>query len=142
MTLRRRKAPKDDYPRPWEDRPISRERWLRHRGMLMAHEASPGHRPEEWWIYEKNPDPPECSEQAGMLMRMGELAEQELDILMRKWREVYNKANEPYFSYCIGSKPGTTYAHWLKGEAARLAYYEWAGIPDEVLKQFEAAGSK
>jgi len=87
--------------------------------MLMAHEASPGHRPEEWWIYEKNPDPPECSEQAGMLMRMGELAEHELDILMRKWREVYNKANEPYFSYCIGSKPGTTYAHWLKGEAAR-----------------------
>jgi hypothetical protein len=142
MTLRRRKAPKDDYPRPWEDRPISRERWLRHRGTLMAHEASPGHRPEEWWIYEKNLDPPECSGQAGMLMRMGELAEQELDILMRKWREVYNKANEPHFSYCIGSKPGTTYAHWLEGEAARLAYYEWAGIPDEALKQFEAAGSK
>jgi hypothetical protein len=98
--------------------------------------------PKNGGLYEKNLDAPERSEQAGTLMRMGELDEQELAILMRKWREVYNKANEPHFSYCTGSTEGTTYAHWLKGEAARQAYYEWVGIPREVLKQFESAGPK
>ena len=33
---RKTKAPIDDRPVPWEERPISRERWQRHRDWMMA----------------------------------------------------------------------------------------------------------
>jgi hypothetical protein len=52
VTARRLKAPKDDFPQPWEIGPISEERWNKHRDRMLAF-AGPRRRPSEWWIYEK-----------------------------------------------------------------------------------------
>jgi hypothetical protein len=86
MTIRRRTAPKDDFPRPWEDRPISQERWRRHRERLLAMDA-PGRRPHEWWLYERGRKCPD--NQAAALYRMGELSGAELAELMKCWRADY-----------------------------------------------------
>ena len=55
---RKTKAPIDDRPMPWEPRPVSRERWQKHRAWLMGACAA-GSRPEEWWLYEQNRERPE-----------------------------------------------------------------------------------
>src|SRR5215218_1633820 len=46
----RRRKMVDDYPAPGEPRPVSVERWQRHRETLLAN-APVGRRPEEWWAY-------------------------------------------------------------------------------------------
>jgi len=136
MTERRVKARKDDLPGPWETRPISRERWLRHRETLMKWENA-GSRPPEWWLYERNLQPPDERE-AELLMAMGELSATELGELVPDWRVEYEKTLRPNFAYCIGhAKVGDTYASWLEGEEARQAHLEWAGIPKLLLKQWE-----
>ena len=134
MPVKRRAAKvRDDYPRPWENRPVSLERWQRHREQMMAREH-PGRRPEEWWTYESplgalpTSDKPQCL----LLYEMGELREDELAALMPERRKDWEHAQEPDFFYCGG--PGK----WLEGRAAQKAHYLWAGIPEPVLAQFEA----
>ncbi len=98
-----------------------------------------GSRPEEWWAYEKQMDRPAnlgCERIA--LFEMGELSEAELAELMLEWRQCYERAQAPGFSYCIGSRPGETFARWLMGAAARRAEYRWAGIPRAILKKWDA----
>ena len=97
MTERRIKARKDDYPKPWEADPISRDRWRRHRDRMME-ETRAGSRPVEWWEYERKMDRPRSlGEEHVALFEMGELTEQELAELMPRWRQWYEKANEPGF---------------------------------------------
>ena len=72
---RKTKPPIDDRPVPWEKGPISRERWQRHRDWMMAASGA-GHRPEEWWLYEKGRKRPKNETQA--LYAMGELRGGEL----------------------------------------------------------------
>lgn len=70
-------------------------RWV----MAMEH---PGHRPPEWWTYERNMDPPEeRSEQAGLLLQMGELTGEELTAVMKDWRRHFDDAQEPNFSLVL-----------------------------------------
>src|SRR5262249_20063389 len=57
--------------------------------------------------------------------------ETELAELIPEWREEYEKANEPNFSYCTGHG-------WLRGEAAKRAHYRWAGIPPALVKKWDA----
>ena len=136
MTIRRLKAPKDDYPKPWEIGPISEERWVRHRARMMAL-AGPGRRPSEWWIYEKQrEEPPGIGDQHIALYEMGELSAAELNELTPRWREDYQKAHQPGFGYCLGQVAGV--AKWLKGSAARRAHYRWVGIPRELLRLWDA----
>ena len=78
-----------DYPMPWESRPVSCERWRKHRERLLA-ECHVGRRPHEWWTYEKGCRPPEKQTQA--LYTMGELRADELAKLTQRWREVYEEA--------------------------------------------------
>ena len=121
MSERRFKPPKDDLPRPWDEHPVSRERWLRHREVMMQW-AHAGHRPQEWWVYEKQMPRPE--QETNALYEMGELSEAELAELMPDWREHYEQAQKPNFSHCIGHKShGDTFASWIKGPAARKAHY-------------------
>jgi hypothetical protein len=61
-------------------------------------------------------DPPERAEQAGMLLKMGELRDSELVKVMRGWRHCYEVAQKPSFSYLLGGKT-------LEGQAAREAQY-------------------
>ena len=137
MTARRLKARlKDDYPRPWEMGPISEERWIRHRERMLAN-AGPGRRPSEWWLYEKQRRQPlGVGDQHVTLFEMGELSAAELAKLMPRWREEYERANDPAFSYCVGQVAGV--AKWLKGSAARRAHYRWVGIPREILRLWDA----
>jgi hypothetical protein len=93
VTKRKRKTPKGDIPRPWEDRPVSLERWHRHRHLLMVDWAYPGTRPPEWWVYEKGLEPP-YDHEANILRRMGELDEAELAAVTEEWRLHYDHAVE------------------------------------------------
>jgi hypothetical protein len=133
------KARRDDYPKPWEERPVSLERWERHRDLMMAR-AVAGRRPEEWWEYEAPiPRPRDSEDEAPVLYEAGLLSAAEIAELMPRWREHYDKANKPDFCFCIGhAKPGDTFASWLEGAAARRAHYRWSGIPREIIKKWDA----
>jgi hypothetical protein len=134
---RKIKSLKDDYPMPWEDRPISIERWQRHRERMMASQHA-GHRPPEWWLYERQMPRPNNYE-AAKLLEMGELHGEEKIELMRYWREQYERTLEPGFGYCIGrANPGDTFASWLEGPAARRAYHRWAGVPPDLVHKWDA----
>jgi hypothetical protein len=139
MTERRVKPRKDDLPGPGDDRPISLERWRRHRELLMKWERA-GSRPPEWWVYERNLRPPEDSRrESELLMAMGELSAAELNELVPEWREQYDKAQRPGFACCIGhAQPHDTFATWIEGPEAKRAHYAWAGIPKVLLKQWGA----
>jgi hypothetical protein len=114
--LRRRKPTKDDFPRPWEDRPISPERWQRHRRQLLEWET-PGKRPEEWWLYECGRERPD--NEAAILYGMGELRDSELATVMKWWKSDFDKAE------------GHTVAE-------RRRWFKWAGIPPELVEQWDA----
>jgi len=95
----------------------------------MMRNQYPGSRPEEWWLYERQmPEPPH---QAAALYAMGELPGAELEQVKRDWRQRYENALGPGFSYNTGDG-------WLEGAAARRAHYRWAGIPRELIKQWDA----
>ena len=132
----KRRIPKarDDYPMPWEHRPVSRERWERHRELLLAR-AGAGRRPPEWWAYE-SPVPCPCvfdgPRECRVLYEIGELSEEEIEALTPEWRRHYERSHEPLFGYCKG--PGK----WLEGPAARRALYKWAGIPREFIRKWDA----
>ena len=131
MTERKRKTPKNDYPLPWEQGPISIERWQRNRQLMLEH-AYAGHRPEEWWLYDRQMAQP--NNQEDVLYDMGELSEAELAELRPMWREHYEQALRGGFSYrieCAGI------VSWLEGEEARKAFYRWACIPRAIVKQWD-----
>jgi hypothetical protein len=133
MTARRLRTQKDDGPKLWEPRPISRERWERHREQMLA-QSFAGHRPPEWWLYEKGLDVPRPREEP-VLFQMGELDPAEIAELMPMWRQHFQRSLEPGFAYCRGA------GNWLKGKAARRALYEWAGIPAPILERLKAEAS-
>jgi len=119
----------------FERRPISRERWARHREQIMREDAGEGRRQPEWWIYEKDQEPPEERE-AAMLLEMGELGKSELARLMKHWREKWEKALKDH-GFCCGHKPGSnTDALWLEGIQARKAWCRFWGIPAKLVLQW------
>lgn len=133
MPVKRRKAKAlNDYPDFTEDRPVSFERWQRHRERLLAY-YRPGKRPPEWWAYEspvpRDPDfdVPEC----GQLYAVGELSDEELKALLPDWKRNYDRAQRPKVFHCLGPDK------FLTGRAARLAIYKWAGIPAEYIRRWD-----
>lgn len=128
---RKTKAPIDDRPVPWEERPISRERWERHRDWMMA-AAGPGQRPQEWWRYEKGCRQPAKQTQA--LYTMGELRADELARLMTWWRDAYEEANEVI---TVGS-----YGPSRKTPEERQKYLDDHSVPRELVQQWDAEGVK
>jgi hypothetical protein len=98
--------------------------------------AGAGRRPEEWWEYEsKVPRPRDLGDAEILLYEMGELTEAEIAELMPRWRERYEQAHSPNFSYCTGNS-------WLKGDAAKQALYRWAGIPPAIVRQWDDENNK
>jgi hypothetical protein len=53
--------------------------------------AMEGHRPEEWWLYERGMDKP--ANQEATLYAMGELQGVELEKVLRHWRSHYAAGN-------------------------------------------------
>ena len=79
-----------DLPLPWEDRPVSRERWEQHRALLLRREI--GARPPEWWVYDRGMEPPGPPHmQARMLFEMGELKGAELAQVLGWFRNFYDE---------------------------------------------------
>jgi hypothetical protein len=103
------------------------ERWHKHRAELLA-QAGAGRRPDEWWIYEQEREPPGLEDnEADLLYEMGELSEEELAELMPQWRRHFDESWEPGFGLCIGhAKPGDTFASWIGGAEGRRLHYRWA----------------
>jgi hypothetical protein len=137
-TKRRVRAGKNrhDLPGPGDGRPVSLECWRRHRKTLMSWSAK-GHRPPEWWLYERNMECPEHQEAA--LFAMGELRKAELSQTMAWWREQYDRARQPGFAHCIGhAKPGDMFATWLEGLPALRAHFRWAGVPRKLIQRWNA----
>jgi hypothetical protein len=100
--------------------------------MILANEMT-GHRPLEWWLYEKQRDPPaEYSNQPTVLYSMGELSEAEIESAMQGWRYYYAQAQDPEFFVCLG--PG----EFIEGAKARRFHYKWAGIPRELVRKWNA----
>ena len=124
---RKTKAPTDDYPVPWEKGPISRERWQKHRDLLMA-SAGAGRRPEEWWLYVQGRKQPKNQPQ--VLYAMGELRGGELAQCMEWWRTHYEDANEVF---TVGS-----YGTIRKTPAERQAYLDFHNVPHELVEQWDA----
>jgi hypothetical protein len=90
---RRRTKPVEslDFPRPWEDRQITKAQWEKHRELLMSGCGSGhGSRPDGWWLYERNRQPLPPYKQARVLYEMGELRGAELELCLGWWRRSYN----------------------------------------------------
>jgi hypothetical protein len=124
---RKLKPPTDDYPAPWEDRPVSRERWRKHRDRMLA-AASPGQRPQEWWLYEKGREQPK--NQTQILYTMGELRDAELAALTKWWRVHYEDANEVVTVGSFGTLKKTL--------AQRQAFLDFHNVPHELVEQWDA----
>jgi hypothetical protein len=67
-----------------------------------------------------------------VLYEIGELSEEEIEALTPEWRRHYERSHEPHFAYCAGL------GKWLEGAPARRALYRWAGIPRDLIKQWDA----
>jgi hypothetical protein len=128
---RKTKPPIDDTPAPWEERPVSRERWQKHRAWLM--DGCIGSRPQEWWLYEQGREQPENETQ--VLYSMGELRGAELAKLMKWWRDAYEEANEVLV---IGGSIGTI----RKTPAQRQKYLDHHHVPHELVAQWDAERTK
>ena len=125
-----RTRPPDDYPKPWESRPVSHERWQKHRERMMAY-AGAGRRPPEWWRYESGQQRPvDRGDETILLYEMGEFSPAEIKRLLPDWRERYEKTHDDGFAYFTGDV-------WLKGEAAKLAHLRWAGVPPEIWRRWD-----
>ena len=124
--------PNDDddlpYPKLWERDPISEARWRKHRDQMIR-QSHPGHRPTEWWIYERNSSRP-FEREAHALYEMGELTESELKSLMPYWREKFDRSWESGFCYRAGDN------NWLEDAAARKAWYRLFDIPDAIIRKW------
>jgi hypothetical protein len=123
---RKTKPPMDDYPPPWEDGPISRERWRKNRDRVMA-ACQVGRRPMEWWLYELGRDPPENETQ--VLYTMGVLRADELHRLMKWWRMAYDEANEVISSSSYGTIKRTP--------EERQKYLNHHQVPPDLVKQWD-----
>jgi hypothetical protein len=116
-----------------------REVWFYHRDRLLQH-CSGGQRPAGWWDYEcpiRRPRDRDYEEAA--LLEAGLLTEDEVTELTSRWRQHFERAQQPGFVFCVGfAKPGDTVATWLEGEAAREAHYRWSGIPKAFVREWTA----
>jgi hypothetical protein len=115
---RRKPLPEDDLglPKPWEGRAISRAAWDKHRDELMVAAARRCCRPDGWWLYEKNMQPPTPHKQARILYDMGELKGRELQQALTWWRAYYDDANKM---------------------DDRTKYWQWKDIPAKLVKQWD-----
>jgi hypothetical protein len=129
---RKTKAPIDDTPAPWEERPVSRERWRKHRAWLMSGNGA-GYRPEEWWLYEKKCQRPKNETQT--LYTMGELRGDELAKLLTWWRDAYEEANEVLD---VGGSFGTI----IRTPEQRQKYLDHHHVPHELVAQWDAERTK
>jgi hypothetical protein len=110
-----------------------REAWIRHRDRLMERWGNRGRRPQAWWEFEAGDlEYPGYDLEQSTLYECGLLTEAECVQLVERWRQEFERAQDPNFSYCLGS------AEFLIGDLARKAHYKWADIPAELVEEWTA----
>jgi len=83
------------------------------------------------------PRPRDPDDEMPLLYELGLLTHDELTVLKREWREAFDRAQDPEFSFCIGNaRPQDTFATFVDGARGRRLFYRWAGIPTELIKQW------
>jgi hypothetical protein len=105
-----------------------RAAWFAHRDMLLRH-CRGGQRPAGWWDYESPFPYPGRDSAAAALFEAGLLTAGEVAELTARWREDFERAQDPRFTFRTAST-------WLDGAAARRAHYRWSGIPRDLLKRW------
>ena len=108
--------------------------WIKHRDYFMATcYDHPGGRCAAWWDYEspirRPKDENYCA--AALWEVDGLLDDEERSALEKMWREYFDQAQVPEFTYHTGHGR-------LEGAKARAAYYRWSGIPRTLVKQWRA----
>jgi len=111
---RKAKTEDDSIPLPHEHRYITKSGWEKHKDYLMIFNM--GDRPNGWWLYEKNMEPPPKYHQAYALFEWGELQGAELQQCLHWWRLKYEDANQL---------------------PIRSEYWQWREIPPKLIKQWD-----
>ena len=115
--------------------------WFAERDEILArwrHWGHYGRRPPDWWRFEAQRAYPGWDREAAALFEMGELRPDELALLMTEWRSYFDKVQSPdWAGMCVGQSEAGE-AIWLTGKKGRQRWYEWAGIPLEVIEGFNA----
>jgi hypothetical protein len=75
-----------------------------------------GHRPPEWWLYERDMQPPTRYRQDRVLFAMGELKGGELQQCLQWWRYHYDDAN---------------------AMDDRTKYWRWKDLPPKLVQQWD-----
>ena len=98
MERRHQTIENSDLPKPWEDNPLTRAGWERHKDLLLSGAATGyGWRPNGWWMYERNMAPPSAQDQARKLYEMGELKGVELERCLVSWPDdLEPRSHRPY----------------------------------------------
>lgn len=105
--------------------------WRRHRDRLLEMFGRHGRRPWAWWRFEAPPGLEyDYARERSILFEAGLLAPKEAEALVAEWREAFERASVPSYSFCAG--PG----EWLTGRAARAAFFAWADIPASLLARW------
>ena len=119
----------------------ARAAWFAERDEILArwrHWGHYGRRPPDWWRFEAQRAYPGWDREAAALFEMGELRPDELALLMTEWRSYFDKVQSPdWVGMCVGQSEAGE-AIWLTGKKGRQRWYEWAGIPLEVIEGFNA----
>jgi hypothetical protein len=112
---RRKPPPPEDLalPPPWQDDDLITEaQWRHHRDLLMS--ACCGDRPTPWWKFERSMQPPRW--ETRVLYEMGELRGAELEKVLLRWRDDYERANEMN---------------------DRTEFWLWKGLPRKLIRQWD-----
>ena len=104
--------------------------WTSNRDGLMLRYARDGRRPLAWWRFESSLAWPGRDRERSALFRAGVLSEDERAELVAWWRQEFDKAQAPGFTFCAG--PG----NFVKGADARREHYRWADVPLELVKEW------
>src|SRR5262249_23096876 len=119
--------------------------WVRHRDRLLG-ECDDGFRPQAWWNYEAPKlgvqRPRDREYERATLWEHRLLYEVEAAALEKRWREHFDRAQAPDFSYCAGHDPKRNCAVGINGDEARRAWYAWAGIPRALIRRWSKQRTK
>jgi hypothetical protein len=98
---------------------ITRAAWERHKDYQMSFALGHGYRPDGWWLYERNTQPPKPPyTQMRILYEMGELQGGELKTVVGWFRGYYDDAHESF--------PDNPTKYW-----------RWKDIPPALIEQWD-----
>jgi hypothetical protein len=127
-------GPKDAYDSAFSSEEAVIAAWAQHRERILA-DYTIGRRPWAWRVLDPSGSKLRWrgyDHERADLWRAGILGAAERIELERQWRKDFEKAHSPAFSFCSGPNS------FLNGEAAKRAHFEWADVPQELVRRWTA----